>query len=309
MRILLIGPTAVGKTETSLFLAEELGTAIISADSRQCYKYLNIGTATPEEGELQRVPHYNISILEPDAADSAADFNDRAVQWEQELRSPGKPALFVGGSTLHLQSLIVPFDDIPASDAKNQRELEERIESEGLESLYRQLQEVDRDYAQRMDGLNRQRIIRALDVWMQTGRPFSSFHTNWATFTLPEDTFVFGLHRPRKKLYARINRRVEMMLEQGLENETRAVLDRGFDPDAQSLQTVGYRQVIDFFNGRIDREQMIFDIKAKTRQYAKRQLTWFRRWPFIEWIDVDGRDPRETAENILQRLAAKWNKD
>ena len=193
MRILLLGPTAVGKTSVSLELAGRLNAEIISADSRQCYKYMNIGTATPGEDELQKVKHYNISIIDPSVKDSAADYYDRAMKWEDEISAKGKNALYVGGSTLHQQCIIKPFDDIPDANEGHIRELEERIKDEGIETLFAQLQEVDPEYAESMDGMNPQRIVRALDVWMQTGRPFSSFHTNDDSFDLAADTFVFGL--------------------------------------------------------------------------------------------------------------------
>lgn len=309
MRIILLGPTAVGKTNLSLDLAKETNAEIISADSRQCYKHLNIGTATPSAEELHQVPHYNISIIDPAQKDSAANFYERSQQWQEEISVRGKNVLFVGGSTLHVQCLIQPFDNIPDANETNIAELEQRIKREGVETLYQKLEQVDPDYAQKMDGMNPQRIVRALDVWMQTGRPFSSFHSNSGPIRPDENTVVLGLKRERQVLYDRINRRVDRMFEQGFLNEVRSILDMGYSLEDPGLNTVGYKQAILFLEGEIDRQQMIKDMKTKTRRYAKRQLTWFRRWDFIHWLDMDELSHQNAQEKALNYLAAKSNKD
>ena len=304
MRILLIGPTAVGKTSLSITLAQEIGAEIISADSRQCYKYMNIGTSSPTEQELKAVKHHNISILDPHEKDSAADFYERAMQWEEEIRARGRHVLYVGGSTLHLQFIIQPMDDVPASSEKNQQELRDKAEREGVETLYHKLEEVDPEYAGKMDGMNPQRIIRALDVWMQTGKPFSSFHSDDKEVEPDPGTVVFGLKRDRRNLYDRINRRVDRMMEAGFLEEVRSLLDAGYSLEDRALQTVGYREAIKHLDGEISREKMIRDMKTQTRRYAKRQLTWFRRWDFIEWIDMDERSEEEAVEVIKFKVEA-----
>ncbi len=304
MRIILLGPTASGKTELSLQVAEELGIPIISVDSRQCYKHLDIGTAKPSEKELQRVEHFNISNLELDEQDSVQAFSERAEVWEKEILKSSDHSFFVGGSTLHLQSLIRPIDETPSANKTNIAEIEAQIESDGIEVVYEKLNAVDPDYVKTMDGMNRQRIIRALDVWMQTGKPFSSFHSN-EEFELPENTIVFGLHRNRQNLYDRINQRVDQMIEQGLVAETQKVLDMGYSKDLQPLNAVGYREIISVLNNEMDLETAIRKIKTQTRRYAKRQLTWFRRWDFIEWLPADEKKPEELKEILLSRLAAK----
>lgn len=309
MRILLAGPTAVGKTSLSLALAESLDAEIISGDSRQCYRYLNIGTASPGKEELERVRHYNISILDPARKDSAANFYDRAMEWEEQIRDRDKQVLYVGGSTLHMQSIIQPLDELPSADEANIAQLEQRIDEEGIENLYHELERVDPEYAEQMDGHNTQRIVRALDVWMQTGRPFSSFHSDDNTITLPPETIVFGLKRERQELYDRINRRVDRMFEQGLLDEVRQLLDMGYTRKSPGLNTVGYRDAIDYLEGRKSEEEMIRDIKTQTRRYAKRQLTWFRRWDFIQWIPIDQVTEQEAIDFISKNLAAKLNKD
>lgn len=308
MNIMLLGPTAVGKTAVSVRLAQRLEAEIISVDSRQCYRGVDIGTATPGEEEREGVPHYNLSILDPGEPDSAADFCERARKWTAEINARGKPAIYAGGSTLHLQCLIEPLDEVPESDQENRRKLEERMDSEGVESLYGMLQEVDPEYTERMDGMNPQRIVRALDVWMQTGRPFSSFHTG-GELRPPEELEIFGLRRDRKELYERINRRVDRMIEKGLVDEVRSLLEAGHSTGDPGLNTVGYREPAAFLRGEISREEMARRIKARSRRYAKRQLTWFRRWDFIRWIEAGSRSAEEIAEIIEKRLAAKSNKD
>ncbi|MDZ7716331.1 MAG: tRNA (adenosine(37)-N6)-dimethylallyltransferase MiaA [Balneolaceae bacterium] len=309
MRIILLGPTAVGKTDLSLSLAETLNAEIISADSRQCYKYMNIGTATPGIEERRAIPHYNLSIIDPATKDSAANFYKRSQKWEKEIQERGKTPLFVGGSTLHVQCLIQPFDDIPDANQDNIDAIEERIEKEGIESLYKKLQKVDPEYAQEMDGMNTQRIVRALDVWKQTGRPFSSFHSNDGPIVPANDTIVFGLKRDRQKLYDRINQRVEKMFSLGFLDEVRSILDMGYSLEDPGLNTVGYKEAIAFLNDEMSREQMVKNMKTQTRRYAKRQLTWFRRWGFIHWLNLDELSTKEAQEKVIQDLAAKSNKD
>lgn len=166
---------------------------------------------------------------------------------------------------------------------------------------YEELKAIDPDYIPKMDGMNRQRIIRALDVWMQTGKAFSSFHQN--DQLAPDDsTLVIGLRHPRELLYSRINKRVDNMIAEGLEREVSEILDAGFSPDLQALQTVGYREVIAHRNGEFDRKTMIEKIKTNTRRYAKRQLTWFRRWKFVMWLDADTLTTEEMRQKILSTL-------
>jgi tRNA dimethylallyltransferase len=300
-KVMIAGPTASGKTNLAIHLAEQIDAEIISADSRQCYRLLDIGTAKPTEEELNRVRHYNISVLDPDEEDTVADFKKRADQYTDQMLSNGKNVIFCGGSTLHLQSLIKPLDDIPSADHENVEQLQKEAEEKGVESLFKKLKSVDPEYAGKMDGMNRQRIIRALDVWQQTGKPFSSFHSD-KPFELPDDMTVFALHHPRPELHRRISERTEHMLRQGFLNEVKNILEMGYSPDLQSLQTVGYRQAIQYLNGEISNEKMVKDIKTATRRYAKRQITWLRRWPFVHWLDMHKRESDEVLREIITCL-------
>lgn len=301
MRIILLGPTASGKTELSLQLAESLGTAIISADSRQCYKHIDIGTAKPTQEELKRVKHFNISLLNLEDDDNAMSFQRRAENWEKQILQNNDHVLFVGGSTLHIQSLIQPFNEMPEADEENIAKLNNRIDKEGLESLYDKLKEIDPEYLKKMDGMNRQRIIRALDVWMQTGKPFSSFHQK-GDIKPDKSTIVFGLKWPRQKLYDRINKRVDNMIGLGLVEEVKGILEEGHSKELQSLNTVGYQEIIKYLEGDWSLEKAIEKIKTSTRRYAKRQMTWYKRWDFIHWLNADELTTSDMKALILNKL-------
>jgi tRNA dimethylallyltransferase len=297
-RIMIAGPTASGKTSLSLQLAKQIDAEIVSVDSRQCYRYMDIGTAKPRIHELELVPHHNISVLNPDEADTVADFLERANLYTREIESRDKQVIYCGGSTLHLQSIIKPLDEIPSADPENIKKLNKKADEDGLESLFNLLQMADPDYAKKMDGLNRQRIIRALDVWHQTGKPFSSFHSDKPVYP-PDNLSVFALHHPRKELHRRISLRTEKMFENGLLEEVRSLLEKGYTPRLQAMKTVGYRQAVSHLNGEISYEQMVKDIKTATRRYAKRQITWFRRWPFLNWLDMNKLTEEDAVRKIL----------
>jgi len=300
-RIVIAGPTASGKSSLAVSLAQEIDGEIISVDSRQCFKRIDIGTAKPSQADLKKIPHYNISVLDLTEEDSVADFKGRSDQYSAEIESKGKTVIYCGGSTLHLKSLIQPLDDIPKADPENIKMLSQEAGEKGLEHLYQKLEEVDPEYAKKMDGLNRQRIIRALDVWHQTGKPFSSFHSNDSVI-LPEGFHFFALHHPRKILHERISKRADQMLEAGLIEETNQLLEEGYSRNLQAFNTVGYKQVIQFLDGEISKEQMIKDMKTATRRYAKRQITWLRRWPFVEWINMHEKTNEEAESQILDAL-------
>lgn len=200
--------------------------------------------------------------------------------------------------------MIRPIEDIPSANEENIAEIESQIDKEGIEPVYNKLNSVDPEYVKTMDGMNRQRIIRALDVWMQTGKPFSSFHSN-EEFELPENTLVFGLQRDRQNLYDRINQRVDNMIDEGLAEETQKVLEMGYSKDLQPLNAVGYREIIAVLEGKMELDKAVEKIKTQTRRYAKRQLTWFKRWDFIEWLPADEKKPEELKEILLSHLAAK----
>lgn len=282
-RILTIaGPTAVGKTTLSLAVAEELGAEIISADSRQVYRDLTIGTAKPTREELQRVPHHFIGELPLEKEFSAGRFADAANDRIRDILHRGRTPLVVGGSTLYLKALHFGLADIPDVAAAVREEMEARLEREGRDALYAELQRVDPSAARTMDPTKTQRLLRALEVYHGTGKPITYYYENQ-----PEPPFTYRtvvLNRDRSVLHGRIENRVDRMLEQGLLDEVQSLLDRGYDTAYRPLKSIGYRESIRFLNGEIDYDEMVRLIKRNTRRYAKRQITWFRRFESYTWL-------------------------
>lgn len=299
MDIVIVGPTASGKTALAIEVANRLSAPIISADARQCYIGMDIGTAKPSAEELSQARHFNVSILQPNQKDDAAAFVSRVARWKQEHHHPHW--VIVGGSTLYLQSLLFPLDDIPKSDPSILAQIEADIQVHGLQHAWDRLQALDPVYAKQMDGLNHQRIVRALCVCIQTDKPFSTFHRREG-FSDPQDALVFGLNMDRDLLVKRINDRVDHMIASGLVDEVRNLVASGYDRNSYSMKTVGYAEVLDFLDGSISHEQMVEQIKAHTRQYSRRQLTWFRRWSFIQWINIADVSPQQAAGFIVDRL-------
>lgn len=301
IRIIIAGPTGVGKSDLANELARLLQIPVISADSRQCYRYMDIGTGKISPEDLKNVPHYNISILDPDETDNASLFRERCLKWEKIISREHPIILYEGGSTLYLESLLHPFDELPPADPDNVMLLQRQADEEGISTLYEKLKKIDPDYVRHMDGINPQRIIRALDVYEQTGLPFSRLHTG-RTLKPPHGTIVFVLNRNRETLHERINNRVDSMMRCGLTNEVRSLLERGYNPELNALQTVGYREIISYMKDEITLDRAVDLIKRNTRRYARRQLTWFRRWEGVTWIDMDKTGFMVQIRQILDNL-------
>lgn len=283
----LIGPTGVGKTDLSLQLAERFGAEIISADSRQIYRPLTIGTAKPTPAELARAPHHFIDELDLNEPFSAGRFAEAAATRIAAIRARGREPLVVGGSTLYVEALLHGLADVPETSEATREELMERLRREGSEQLFEELQRVDPASAATMDPTKSQRIVRALEVYEDTGRPLSFFHEH-----PPRPPFTFDpvvLTRPRDVLYDRINRRVDAMLAAGLIEENRALLVGGHTPTLNPLRTIGYREPMAYLRGEIDYDEMVRRLKQNTRRYAKRQLTWFRRHSDYRWLDLESK--------------------
>lgn len=293
----IVGPTAVGKTALSLKLADALDAEIISADSRQIYQELTIGTAKPTPDEQRQAPHHFVnerSIF--DTPYSAGQFATDANERIRQIQRRGKRPLIVGGSTLYIHALQYGLADIPDVDDEVRTHIEQRLDDEGAEALYDELENVDPKQAARMDPTKTQRLVRALEVYHGTGKPLSYYHEHQPQPPFSYRTIV--LNRERSKLYERIERRVDRMLDKGLLDEVRELLDRGIDPDRQPLRTIGYREPIDYLQGEIDCDEMTRLVKRNSRRYAKRQLTWFRRYDEYEWVEVDETE----SPKIVDRL-------
>lgn len=297
----IAGPTAVGKTTLSLTLADRLDAEIISADSRQVYRELTIGTAKPSPAELRSAPHHFIDERSAfETPFSAGAFAKEANRRVREILARGRRPLVVGGSTLYIHALQQGLADVPDVSSEVRAQIENRLAREGGETLYAELKSVDPAQAERMDPTKTQRLIRALEVYHGTGRPLSYYYENQ-----PEPPFAFRtvvLNRDRQRLYRRIETRVDRMLEQGLLDEVEALLDDGIDPTRQPLRTIGYREPIQFLRGEIDYDEMVRLVKRNSRRYAKRQLTWFRRYDDYTWLDIDDLSLKDQCSELLTTL-------
>lgn len=305
----IVGPTASGKTPLSLSLARQLNAEIISADSRQIYRSLNIGTAKPTSEELSSIKHHFIDILDPDEEYSAGQFGIDARAKITELLSFGKTPLIVGGSGLYLRAIIDGFFEGPGRDDEVRKELEERLEREGRESMYQSLLKADPDSALRADPSKVRRIIRALEVLKLTGKPMSVAQKELSS-NVGYEVLQIGLEWPRSSLYDRINKRVDRMMESGLLEEVKSLLMQGYDLRCNSLNTVGYREIIDALASGHSIDEAVELIKRNTRQYAKRQLTWFRADKRIEWMPIEGdMDIDQIAKIVLERFESRKRTD
>ena len=282
--LVILGPTAVGKTDYSIEKALECGSPVISCDSRQFYKEMRIGTAVPTPEQLARVPHYFIQNISVTQNYTAGMYEADALDLIGRLFAEGHETLVVtGGSMLYIDALCYGLDDFPEVPLMLREHLMDCLRSEGVDVLADQLKELDPVTYDEIDISNGQRVIRALEVCLFTGEPFSSFKTR----RFKERDFEIeklGLSRPREALYERIDRRVLQMMDDGLEAEARSLLPYR---DLPALQTVGYREMFDYFDGKQDLEETVRLIQRNTRHYAKRQLTWWRRDPDIHWEDIE----------------------
>ena len=280
---IILGPTAVGKTGYAIRRALEVGSPVISCDSRQVYRELRIGTACPSDEELAAVRHYFIRSIPITRNYTAGVYEAEAVDLVNRLFAEGHETLVMcGGSMMYIDAFCYGLDDFPEVPIQLRQHLMECLREDGVESLASQLRELDPVSYEELDLSNGQRVIRALEVSMYTGQPFSSFKTR--RFKERDFEIVkIGLERPREQLYDRINARVLQMVSDGLEAEARSMLPYRNLP---ALQTVGYREMFDYFDGQWDFETTIRHIQASTRHYAKRQLTWWRRDPSIHWISA-----------------------
>ena len=271
--ILIAGPTAVGKTQLSLSIAEQYKTDVISCDSRQFYKEMCIGTAVPNADELSRIKHHFIQNLSIEDNYSIGQFERDALAKIEALHKNNNVAVMVGGSGMFIDAVCKGLDDIPPVPESIREELNMRYQNEGLDSLKNELKKLDPDYHKLIDTSNRYRIIRALEVCIVSGQPYSSFRKRQAK-KRNFKTVKIILNRDREELYYRINKRVDKMMTQGLLEEVKKLYDY---KDYNALQTVGYKELFAYFDGQWDLETAIEEIKKNTRRYAKRQMTWFRR--------------------------------
>jgi tRNA dimethylallyltransferase len=289
--IFIAGPTAVGKSEIALLLAEKIGGEIISADSMQVYRGLDIGTAKPSAVERARVPHHLIDICDLTENFDAAQFIRLAQKAVEEIQSRGRVPVFCGGTGLYFKAFLSGLGEAPATNP----ELRAELEAASFESLLHELRDRDPAAYEKIDKQNPRRVIRAVEVIRLTGKKFSEQRSEWKTQSaVPIKTNSFCFTRQPADMHARINARVDAMFARGLVEETRALLQHGLAENKTAMQAIGYRQMVDYLRDERSLTETIELVKSRTRQFAKRQLTWFRRHGQMEWIELKPGEPLET---------------
>ena len=295
--IVICGPTASGKTALSIELAKQINGEVVSADSMQIYKDMTIGTAKPTTEEMQGIKHYLIDFVSPDKRYSVAEYKNDATNAIEEIISKGKTPIVVGGTGLYVNSLIYEIEYPSVElDMNYRKKLEEIAEKEGLYRLYEMAMKVDKLAMKKISPNDKKRICRVLEIYHATGKTKTQIEIESRANKPKYDYLVFGISMDREKLYERINKRVDIMIEDGLIDEVKKVLNK-YDDFPTAMQGLGYKEVVEYINGDTTKEEMIEKIKMETRRYAKRQLTWFRRYDNITWID--GLDDIQKNVNII----------
>ena len=298
--VVLTGPTAVGKTELSIRLAEALDGEIISADSMQVYKKMNIGTAKIRKEEMGGIPHHLIDVLDPAEEFNVVRFQGMAKEALAGIYERGKIPLVVGGTGFYIQGLLYDIDFTREEQDKSYRErLQKKAEEEGAGAVHQMLEKVDSVSAGKIHPNNVKRVIRALEFYHLNGRPISEHNEEEARKKSPYQSAYFVLNQERQTLYERINRRVDLMMEEGLIGEVKSLVEEGYGRNLVSMQGIGYKEVFDYLEGEISLEETTERIKKDTRHFAKRQLTWFGREKEVIMID---KDKFETEEKILEHM-------
>lgn len=302
--IVNVGPTCSGKTNLSIKIAQLIPSEIISADSRQFYKYLDIGTAKPSKDQLNKIPHHLIDFLDPSENYDVSMFEKDAERNIEEIFKKTKIPIVVGGSGLYIKALIDGIFETANKDEEYRKELLQKRKELGNEFLYEKLKKVDPVSADKMLPQNWKRVMRALEVFHTTGEPIWKHHQKQSPSKEKKyNFFQFGLNWERETLYENINRRVDWMIENSLVDEVKKILGMGYDKNLNSLNTVGYKEIIQYLDGEISLERAIELIKRNTRHYAKRQITWFRKDKRIHWFDVESvNDLDKIAEEIVKGI-------
>lgn len=298
-----MGPTAVGKTTLSINLAKEFDGEIISGDSMQVYKGMDIGTAKATSVEMQGVTHHMIDILEPSDAFTAADFKEQTEQLIKDIQARGKLPIIAGGSGLYIQSVLYGYEfSSETRDEALTKRLEQELEEYGAEALHRRLKEVDPVQAEKVHPNNHRRLIRALEAYETSGQRISD-STSHALQANPDTLpIIIGLEMERPLLYQRINERVDQMIDNGLIQEVEQLLNEGFE-DAKSMRAIGYKEIVPYIKGEMPLEEAVELLKRNSRRFAKRQYTWFRNKMDVQWYQADPDTIKETFTEISQDLA------
>lgn len=298
--LVIVGPTAAGKTAIAIEVARLVRAEIISADSRQIYKHLDIGTAKPDREQRKQVRFHLIDFVEPGEDYSCGQFARDATAKIEAIMKRNRIPLVCGGTGLYIRALFHPLDELPRSDRETKNRLRAALQTRGIEYLYRRLAGIDPEWARQIKPGDTQRILRGLEVYETTGQPFSTMlgkRKRPARFS----PLYIGLNIPRDTLYARIDQRFDEMLRRGLVREVESLLARGVDPSSNALRTIGYAEIVEYLEEKSTLEQAAEKAKRRTRNYAKRQVTWFKRLPAIEW-----HDPEDPA--VVDRIVTSMKK-
>ena len=300
--VIILGPTAVGKSEVAMKLAAKIGAEIINADSQQVYRYMNVGTGKPSRADRERVVHHLIDVVDPDEEFNVAIFCRLALETIDHIHARRKHVVVCGGTGLYLKALTRGLFVGPERNPEVRNELAREMQEKGLGALYQRLIEIDPGAHSRIHPNDRQRIVRALEVYRLTGKPMSQWQREHDFGDERFDTFKIGLQRERAELYDLINRRCDRMIGEGLLEEVRGLVAKGYSLDLKPLQSVGYRQMGLVLQGMLEIDKAVEEMKQETRHFAKRQLTWFRGDYEIRWLhpESEKKEIRRAAESFLR---------
>lgn len=300
--VILVGPTAVGKTDISIDLAKTLNGEIVSSDSMQIYKHFDIGSAKPTKEEMDGIPHYLIDEVDPFTNFSVSDYQEKAKAYIKDIMSRGKTPIVTGGTGLYVNALMYDMDfSKSASDPEYRKSLEQLAVEHGNQYIHEMLKEVDPKSYEKIHFNNLRKVIRALEIYHVTGQTIDDFSTDLQK-TKDYEYVLIGLTRNRKRLYVRINKRVDIMMEAGLIDEVKSLKEMGLSALNTSMQGIGYKEVVPYLEGVYDEETMISLIKQNSRRYAKRQMTWFRRYDDIHWFDYDQYENYDQMKEAIIQL-------
>lgn len=301
---ILGGPTAVGKTEISIKIAQRLNGEIISADSMQIYKSMDVGSAKISKEEMRGVPHHMVDIIEPSEEFSVAEFKERAENTIEEITSKNKLPMLVGGTGFYINSLIYNYSFADTNKDEEYREyLTKLAETEGKEYVHNLLKDIDEESYNKLYPNDLKRVIRALEVYRVSGKPMSEFAAEQDILDIPYNVYYFVLNMDRQELYCRINSRVDIMMKNNLIDEVIKLKRMGYNANMQSMKGIGYKEVLYYLNGEISLNEAVEMIKQGSRNYAKRQLTWFRKDPRVNWVNKDDfNNEDEIVEYIVSQL-------
>jgi tRNA dimethylallyltransferase len=301
--VVIVGPTAVGKSRVAVEVAQAFETEVLTADSRQVYRGMDVGTDKPAPEDRQGIPHRLIDLVDPDESFNAGLYRRRAIEEIERLYRDGRLPLVVGGTGLYVRTLLKGLCDAPPADPMIRAALKQEGESQGYDRLYARLVDVDPAAAMRLHPRDGSKVIRALEVYQLSGRRMSEFQQEHGFAQRPFSALIIGLNRDRAALYRRIEERIDQQLAHGLIEETQQLLAQGYQSTSAAMKGLGYRQVTEYLAGKYDADEMVRRFKRDTRHFSKRQMTWFRKEPGILWLTIQESEPvRHTAALVIGQV-------